>query len=131
MRQPLDRLVREHLYAEMRDKAEWYLKIAKDLADGAKAHTDAGRESHVDLASIRVPTLVVWGEHDALFPARLAEAIGHRIPGAEVRVFRGVGHCPHLESPSLLAKTFDRFVTARDAYLPASNAGHAEVAARA
>jgi pimeloyl-ACP methyl ester carboxylesterase len=44
------------------------------------------------LGEIRVPTLVVHGEEDRLFPLRLAEAMVAEIPGATLLVEPGVGH---------------------------------------
>jgi pimeloyl-ACP methyl ester carboxylesterase len=44
------------------------------------------------LDEIRVPTLVVHGEEDPLFPLPLAEAMVAEIPGATLLVEPGVGH---------------------------------------
>ena len=44
------------------------------------------------LGEIRVPTLVVHGEEDPLFPLPLAEAMAAEIPGATLLVEPGVGH---------------------------------------
>ena len=44
------------------------------------------------LGEIRVPTLVVHGEQDPLFPLPLAEAMVAEIPGATLLVEPGVGH---------------------------------------
>jgi pimeloyl-ACP methyl ester carboxylesterase len=44
------------------------------------------------LGEIRMPTLVVHGEEDPLFPIPLAEAMAAEIPGATLLVEPGVGH---------------------------------------
>jgi pimeloyl-ACP methyl ester carboxylesterase len=44
------------------------------------------------LGEIRVPTLVVHGDEDPLFPLGLAEAMANEIPGATLLVLAGVGH---------------------------------------
>jgi pimeloyl-ACP methyl ester carboxylesterase len=44
------------------------------------------------LGEIRVPTLVVHGDEDPLFPLGLAEAMANEIPGATLLVEPGVGH---------------------------------------
>ena len=59
-----------------------------------------GTDVRVDLESIRVPTLVVWGEHDILMPRRLAESWRDAIPGARLAVLPDAGHVPMVESPS-------------------------------
>jgi 2-hydroxymuconate-semialdehyde hydrolase len=47
---------------------------------------------------ITVPTLVTAGAADRLKPPGYAEAVAAAIPGAELAVFGGCGHCPQLEA---------------------------------
>jgi pimeloyl-ACP methyl ester carboxylesterase len=49
------------------------------------------------LHRITAPTLVVWGERDALVPVVYAEEFGRRITGARVEVLEGCGHAPQVE----------------------------------
>jgi pimeloyl-ACP methyl ester carboxylesterase len=44
------------------------------------------------LPQITAPTLAITGAEDALIPARNAEIIAERIPGAELKIISGVGH---------------------------------------
>jgi pimeloyl-ACP methyl ester carboxylesterase len=44
------------------------------------------------LGEIRVPTLIVHGDEDPLFPLGLADAMANEIPGATLLVENGVGH---------------------------------------
>jgi len=50
------------------------------------------------LASIRVPTLVVVGEHDEPFLAA-ADYMAKKIPGAAKCVIRGAGHAANIDQP--------------------------------
>jgi len=104
----LPRPVIEHLYVEQRKNADWYARITADLHhEGPFPHDRAV----VDLTKIRVPTLVVWGERDSLFPVAIGERTASSIPGAKLHVLRGVGHVPHLEAPSALARAFTQFAS--------------------
>lgn len=51
------------------------------------------------IATIRVPTLVLWGADDRLIPRTFADRFGRDIPGAVVRVYPGLGHVPMEEAP--------------------------------
>ncbi|QFZ21580.1 proline iminopeptidase-family hydrolase [Saccharothrix syringae] len=51
-----------------------------------------------ELASVRVPTLVVRGEHDEITPAAAAP-FHELIPGARLEVVPDASHLPHLENP--------------------------------
>jgi pimeloyl-ACP methyl ester carboxylesterase len=49
------------------------------------------------LHRINVPTLVIWGEQDKLFPSAYAKAWGERVSGARVEIIPQSGHRPHFE----------------------------------
>jgi pimeloyl-ACP methyl ester carboxylesterase len=51
------------------------------------------------LAQIECPTLVVWGDHDALEPLADAEEFVRVIPHARKIVFEDTGHSPMMERP--------------------------------
>ena len=57
------------------------------------------------LRRVTCPTLVVWGERDALLPLPYAEAFRDGIPNAELKVLPACGHLPQFEQG-------DRFVEA-------------------
>jgi len=59
-----------------------------------------------------IPTLIVWGEHDAIIPVAHAYAAHESIPGSRLEILPGVGHFPHTEAPhQLLAVLTDFFAT--------------------
>jgi pimeloyl-ACP methyl ester carboxylesterase len=62
------------------------------------------------LAEIRVPTLVVVGEHDAISPVEEMRGIAERIPAAEFVVIRGAGHMSPLENPAAFNAALERFL---------------------
>ena len=51
------------------------------------------------LEKIAVPTLVIAGEEDRVYPPSLARRMAERIPGAELVVLAGCGHLSNLEQP--------------------------------
>jgi len=59
---------------------------------------------------IACPTLLVWGDNDALVPRREQEALTEQIPQAMVRMFPAVGHAVHWEAPEGFASLLARFV---------------------
>ncbi len=56
-------------------------------------------DSRPNLPGIRVPTLVLAGEADAMTPPALSAEIAAGIPGALLRLVPGAGHLPPLEQP--------------------------------
>ena len=62
------------------------------------------------LERIRVPTLIVWGAQDRLFPPALGEAYAAEIPGGRLAVIDQCGHSPHNEQPAELARIVTEFL---------------------
>ena len=60
------------------------------------------RDLRRDLASIRVPALLVWGEQDRLTPTWVAEEWQRALPGSRL-VLLPCGHVPMWEVPDALA----------------------------
>jgi pimeloyl-ACP methyl ester carboxylesterase len=52
------------------------------------------------LASVTVPTLVIHGTADPLFPAEHGKDTADAIPGAQLLLIEGMGHdLPHTKGP--------------------------------
>ncbi|MFL5802317.1 MAG: alpha/beta fold hydrolase [Roseiflexaceae bacterium] len=54
------------------------------------------------LAQLRIPTLLIWGEHDVIAPRARAEALLELLPDARLRIIAGSGHLPQQERPDEL-----------------------------
>ena len=52
------------------------------------------------IASVRTPTLIVWGGADRVIPPAHAGRFAHDIAGSRQVVLDGLGHVPHEEDPS-------------------------------
>lgn len=104
------------------------------LADKELAHVPTGEEADIDLTNrymaaklgweprwfspaletwlhrIRIPTLVLWGRDDMLFPSDYAKAWAARIPDIQVEIIPECGHRPQLEKADLAARTVLAFL---------------------
>ena len=92
--------------------AQWYDRILSDMLESAVLEAGEGVTTMADLSSIEVPTLVVWGALDSLFPLAHAQHLARAIPKVKLEVFEGVGHCLHIECPARLASTAKAFFDA-------------------
>ncbi len=66
------------------------------------------------VAAVRAPTLIVWGELDALLSLRLGRRLHGELPGSELRVIPGCGHAPAEERPAELLAALVPFLGARE-----------------
>jgi pimeloyl-ACP methyl ester carboxylesterase len=62
------------------------------------------------LHRIDVPTLVLWGEHDHIFPVAMLDEFVRLIPGSTGTVFPKCGHLPHIECTTAFADTVNGFI---------------------
>jgi pimeloyl-ACP methyl ester carboxylesterase len=65
------------------------------------------------LHRIQVPSLVLWGAQDQLFPAVYAQHWGESIPGARVRTVDNAGHLMHVEAAHEVSAHLLSFITGR------------------
>ncbi len=56
------------------------------------------------LKRISAPTLIIWGEYDAVAPLRSGRLLAARIPTARLAVINGAGHTPMREKPRELSR---------------------------
>ena len=61
------------------------------------------------LAQIKAPTLVLWGDHDEVFPSPVAVAAAAALPNATLRILP-LGHSPHLEAPEHVLQILEEFL---------------------
>ncbi len=62
------------------------------------------------LPEIACPTLVVWGENDAILPAGDADEFERLIPDARKTLMRDTGHVPMLERPAAFNDMLSEFL---------------------
>jgi pimeloyl-ACP methyl ester carboxylesterase len=80
-----------------------------------------------DAASLRVPTLLVWGRQDRLVPVAHGSALRQVVPAAQLHVIDDCGHCPQLERPAEFATAVERFLRGRTAAPGARVVGGADL----
>ena len=65
------------------------------------------------LARIAAPTLLLWGERDALFSREEQDRFMTALPAARLKVYEETGHCPNWERPELVAADIAAFALPR------------------
>ena len=80
------------------------MEMAKDLGPDVFVAQSRALQRRPDqqkvLRGVKVPALVLCGEHDALCPVKRHEFMAGLIPSAELRVIEEAGHLPTLERPA-------------------------------
>lgn len=81
-------------------------RIWRATFDGILAFDDTA-----ELGRITTPTLVLWGEHDALFDREQQQRLVSALPDARLLVYPDTGHCPNWEQPHRVVADLDAFVS--------------------
>lgn len=108
----------DKLFAPTTDKTlkrHWHAVMAATPPVGvaATARALAARaDSQPTLPQIDVPTLLVFGEEDAITPPDIGRQMQARIPGAQFDLIPGAGHLPPVEQPDRFADGLRSFLTA-------------------
>lgn len=78
-----------------------FIHTARSVLDVAGQRVDARDRLYL---AADLPLLVVWGAKDAIIPVAHAHDLVERVPSAQLEVFEGSGHFPHLTEPARLAQ---------------------------
>ena len=104
-----------------------YREVAPDffdalVAESRKAPGSVYRDSweglvRVDdrdrLRDVTAPTLLLWGDADALFDRGQQDRLLAALPDARLRVYEDTGHCPNWERPEDVAADLNAFLSPR------------------
>lgn len=99
LREKLYRLAGSTDYLQAGAMKETFLKVISENLE-----TDAGK--------IKVPTILVWGEHDAETPLEEARTLEKAIANSRLAIVLGAGHFVHREKPKETAERIRAFITA-------------------
>jgi pimeloyl-ACP methyl ester carboxylesterase len=85
---------------------EWPIEMTRASEAAARAFWPLGNTGlEKRLGLIEVPTLILWGERDALLPPSYADRFAARINGAaRVQTVPDAGHLAYLDQPDLVAQ---------------------------
>lgn len=62
-----------------------------------------------------LPTMIVWGDRDAIIPVGHAYTAHTAIPGSRLEILEGVGHFPQAEAPDLFLEVLVEFLQSTEA----------------
>lgn len=102
-----DEMVERLLRPELEDIA-----MKNRIATARLSWHPRGYDPHLHkwLHRIGLPTLLVWGAHDRLFPKEHAFAYQKLIPGSKAVIVPECGHVPHMEKAAVFVSELENFI---------------------
>lgn len=88
------------------------LKNAKECMIGAAKQIAIAniRSFHKKMSALKIPTLLIWGEKDAIIDLEDAFLFFHDLPGAKLKIIPECGHSPQEEQPEKTAEIIGKFL---------------------
>ncbi len=99
---------------------DFYRRYPEKNLIGLIARIGDGKEATVEMAKVKVPTLLIWGTADPLLPKSAADAIERYLKNAQISrvLMPDVGHYPPLEVPDRFAQIVAAYIEAGTPNLP-------------
>jgi 3-oxoadipate enol-lactonase len=93
----------------MRDRREAFLRTDTDVFQEA-CEALARLDLRPKLSQVKVPVLVLVGEHDEATPPPMSHELAAGLPNARLTVLPGCAHVPQLQSPELFLGAIEGFL---------------------
>jgi 3-oxoadipate enol-lactonase len=100
----------------MRDRREAFLKTDPEVLQSACAAL-AALDLRGELSKVKVPVLVLVGEHDEATPPPMSHELVALLPNARLQVLAGCAHVPQLQAPEQFLDAIADFLAAADTAL--------------
>jgi pimeloyl-ACP methyl ester carboxylesterase len=85
-----------------------WLAVLDEALSSATAYADL----QSTLPRLKAPTLLIWGSKDPIMEEPVRKTLRDALPGAEVKIFAGLGHNPFWENPPAVARVLNAFLGA-------------------
>jgi 3-oxoadipate enol-lactonase len=98
----------------MRDRREAFLKNDPEMLQSACAQL-AELDLRPELSVVKMPVLVLVGEHDEATPPPMSHELAALLPNARLKIISGCAHVPQLQAPEVFLDAIGAFLTAAHA----------------
>lgn len=98
----------------MGDRREAFLKTDLNVLKAACAQL-AELDLRPELSKVKMPVLVLVGEHDEATPPPMSQELAALLPNARLKILSGCAHVPQLQAPKAFLDAIGDFLTAAPA----------------
>ena len=98
----------------MRDRREAFLKTDPEVLQAACAQL-AELDLRPELSKVKMPVLVLVGEHDEATPPPMSRELAALLPDARLKIIPGCAHVPQLQAPEVFLDAIGDFLTSAHA----------------
>jgi pimeloyl-ACP methyl ester carboxylesterase len=92
--------------------ADWRADYRRSFPRAAEWITAARSSPDLPVEKIAAPTLLIWGDADAISPVTVGRHLQSRLPNAQLHILPGGDHDLAQKQPELVASLIDKHLTA-------------------
>jgi pimeloyl-ACP methyl ester carboxylesterase len=92
--------------------ADWRADYRRSFPRAAEWMTAARSSLDLPVEKIAAPTLLIWGDADAVSPVTVGRHLQSRLPSAQLHILPGGDHDLAQKQPELVASLIDKHLTA-------------------
>jgi 3-oxoadipate enol-lactonase len=94
----------------MRDRREAFLRSDPEVIQAACAAL-AELDLRPELGEVKLPVLVLVGEHDEATPPPMSRELAALLPNAQLKIIAGCAHVPQLQAPEMFLEAIGDFLS--------------------
>jgi 3-oxoadipate enol-lactonase len=94
----------------MRDRRDAFLRTGPEVLQAA-CEALAELDLRPQLEQVRIPVLVLVGEHDEATPPPMSRELVAGLPSARLKIIPGCAHVPQLQSPQVFLEAIGDFIS--------------------
>jgi pimeloyl-ACP methyl ester carboxylesterase len=102
----------EFIRRQRKDAAAIPLNVWLAVLDEALPSATAYADLQSTLPRLKAPALLIWGSKDPIMDEASRQTLRDALPGAQVKIFAGLGHNPFWEDPAGVAQVINAFLGA-------------------
>ena len=91
--------------------ADWRSDYRKSFPNAAEWITSGGSSPSLPVERISAPTLLIWGDADAISPVAVGRHLESRLPDAQLEIVAGGGHDVAATHADHVARLISRFLS--------------------
>ncbi|CAN5178387.1 alpha/beta fold hydrolase [soil metagenome] len=94
-----------------RDTRNAFLRTLRSVVDYRGQAVSALSKLHL---TAQMPVMFVWGDKDKIIPVSHGYAAHEALPGSRLEIMPGLGHFPHVESPTAVVELLEDFIASTE-----------------
>ena len=104
--------MKNYLFMRYKSNKAWYHRVFSDLLGDVSTEAMIKKRKHEQvqrIGKITVPTLIIWGKHDGLFPPSIGKMFHETVKNSRLVILENSAHMLQIEEPQRIQRLIRQF----------------------